>query len=103
MGVVRPAKLARRDDHLHHTAGDRTFLFLYDGNGRDCRGAAFGCKRECHGPPRAVQPAHHLGAGVPILTHLTFLSQAEAQGYLVPQGARVLLSGACSLHGSDCQ
>lgn len=43
------------------------------------------------------------GLGVPILTHLTFLSQAEAQGCLVPQGARVLLSGVCSLHASDCQ
>lgn len=42
------------------------------------------------------------GLGVPMLSHITFLAQAEAQGYQVPQGARILLFGAYSLHATDC-
>ena len=53
MGVVRPAKLARRDDHLHHTTGDRAVLILDDGHGRDRCAATIGCNRECHGAPGA--------------------------------------------------
>ncbi len=42
------------------------------------------------------------GLGVPMLSYITFLSQAEALGYVVPQGARVLLFGDFSLHAPAC-
>ncbi|TVR91518.1 MAG: hypothetical protein EA428_05575 [Spirochaetaceae bacterium] len=42
------------------------------------------------------------GLGVPMLSYISFLAQAEAQGYLVPSGARVLLFGEQMLHVPKC-
>lgn len=42
------------------------------------------------------------GLGVPMLTYISFLGQAEAQGYLVPQGARILMFGDYDLQAANC-
>jgi hypothetical protein len=42
------------------------------------------------------------GLGAPMVSYISFLAQAEAQGYLVPPGARVLLFGEQRLDVVEC-
>lgn len=42
------------------------------------------------------------GLGVPMLTYIGFLGQAEAQGYAVPEGGRLLMFGNYDLHAQNC-
>lgn len=42
------------------------------------------------------------GLGVPVASYMSLLSDAAAQGYVVPTGARVLLFADFALHAPEC-